>query len=379
MKYKNLKSIIVYLKSCANEIYLDRMAMGLIGLDKEIDFEVIRPIALKKYILKNKIFVKLLLIVSARLWIFLNFLVAFLQLLVSFFLKIRYRKVSIINRRVLVDLTPMLSYRVMSINAIPEIKVTKLTSDRRNNIYNIYNFLSMRDLISSFMFSCYSPGYLRRIESNRAQLLQTYTSYSWFVTWFALNNLQPSEIWFGNHFDRWAILIDHIKSKNTLVQHGIEDGSFSPPIKLNSVKTLYAFNADQVLFFDQKIITSKFSIEYFKPTIVVQKLSLSVPSVLIIGNQSLYFKKEKSFIAGLQHLEVKVFLKPHPRQSTEAYKKLRGEFEFELLTEPYYFPDVNYVISYKSTLALEYELIGKNVFYHTDISTEEIISNINNG
>lgn len=376
MKYKYRKAAYIYLTSCKNEIYLDRIGMELTNLSTSIDFEIIRPFTLKKYIVKYKFIGKIILSGIIFFWGIINCLFAFVQLIKSLFHKIFTSGILLIESEIIVDLTPLLVNRLQNIKNVPKYRITKLTTNRKNNVYSIYHFLTFNNLLNSFILSCISPFFISKIEKQKVHRLQTYTSFSWYITWFAINNISPKEIWFGNHFDRWAILVDNIGYSNTLIQHGIEDGSFSPPVKLHNIKTMYLYNYNQAQFFYDKILDCMPKIRIFEPKLTLSKIDKNCFSILIIGNIAVYSQIEYLLIEKMFNFGYCIFLKPHPRQSISQYKLWTNSYQFELITDPYYFPDVDVVISYNSTLALEYELMGKTVLYHTDLKFEELLNKI---
>ena len=87
--------------------------------------------------------------------------------------------------------------------------------------------------------------------------------------------------------------------------------------------------------------------------------------------------KEENVLSGLQNKDVKIYIKNHPTQVPSVYKDFLEKYSFELLTEPIY-PKADVVISYDSTLALEYEEIGAKVYYYSNMRIESILDYLSN-
>ena len=94
-------------------------------------------------------------------------------------------------------------------------------------------------------------------------------------------------------------------------------------------------------------------------------------AILIIAYFDLFYEKERKLISLLQNRAVKIYLKNHPLFPASVYSDLKKEYDFILLDGPI-FPKVDYVFSYSSTLALEYENLGAKVILYNNMDDETL-------
>ena len=98
-------------------------------------------------------------------------------------------------------------------------------------------------------------------------------------------------------------------------------------------------------------------------------------NVLIISYSMVYLAQECKLIMELSKLDIGIYLKIHPTLDGSVFSPLRKQCSFEIV-EGKFFPDVNAVISYSSTLAKEYEQMGKIVLYHTEEGVNSVIKKV---
>ena len=173
--------------------------------------------------------------------------------------------------------------------------------------------------------------------------------------------------------DRWSYICAAIpQCKAVFMQHGLLSAKLSPlyfPHKWHGISLFYGYSSGQAeiaSLFIRKI--DKF--EYFKPQI--QLSPIKVPegkhSVLLIGCSMLFADKETEIIEKYaQKDDVVLYIKPHPSFTTGIYWNLKEKYNFIFIEDKKFFPDVDQVISYESTLAYEYQLCGKEVFIHSTL------------
>lgn len=360
----------IYYKSIDNEIYLDKLLSNKLMLPKSCDVDFMRPqkviTYLKKYTVLFVIFYKLLFL----LWEIFNFFYQTIYLVKIILHK--KSKVNLKNKEIILDLTPMLLQRLNNINV--QLPKTYISLKRNNSVsfennFTIYDLLSYSEILKIYFYSIYIPFNYRKNVEKKEHILQSYTSFEWLCVWFALENIKPKKIWFGNHCDRWAVLVDNICKNNTLIQHGIEDGSLNPPVKLVNVKRAFFFNSDQSRYFDEFILKSVYELNILPPSIkLIDNISDNVYSIMIIGNALVHGQLEEKIIRELQNLNMVVFLKPHPNQPLDFYNNLKNIVNFIVIDQKEHFPKVDLVVGYNSTLALEYSLVGIEVlYYETDV------------
>ena len=171
--------------------------------------------------------------------------------------------------------------------------------------------------------------------------------------------IQKKDIFFSNQSDRWALLFDNLPSKSkTLLQHGVDVNYGDKIVKLTNIDHFYAISNGSWQNSYKYLLNCKPDLHIMKPTIELSEIKEDNVSVLIISNL-IYIDIETKIMDKLRRLPVKLYVKKHPGENNEDnYQQLRDKYGFILITGKF-FPKVDYVISYESTLAYEY--MGYNV------------------
>jgi len=191
--------------------------------------------------------------------------------------------------------------------------------------------------------------------------LQTYVLFDYIILSEYLSELEleSKNIFFANHYDRYAVLFDQVETKSkTILQHGIVSKSFSPTHKLIHIDVLYTFNEVQTNIWESKILKKP-----VKSMILVDQLSLTKMnneperSILIV-NQPDNFEYEKLLIMEIhEHFPgLHIFYKLHPTVNNKTIQISNCE-----IISSQIFPEVNLVIHKESTLAQEYFSLGIKV------------------
>lgn len=252
--------------------------------------------------------------------------------------------------------------------------------DERSNVFSLYSLLSPGDFFKAWQFSIRSVFVLFSSKSTTHSVLQGYTAYKWFLTRLGLARLKQGHFLTAEHFDRWTILIDSVardlrlstenkpesKSHVVMVQHGVL-GSLTQPAdhseaeqleiknKLTEVEHLYVYDEGSAEVFRHSILAQECrpQVHFFKPTIELQDTSRVKGQlrILFVGHpicedtQILIFKKLS------ETFSLKAYYKPHP---TSAPRREIQTLGWELITDKSYFPIVDLLVSYPSTLVTEY-------------------------
>lgn len=185
-----------------------------------------------------------------------------------------------------------------------------------------------------------------------------------FVEWISLlKSLERINYKFFHsfdHYDRFAILADsqsELPNKNKIYyfhQHGKFpdlNESFTLPFKLNNVGHTILSDLDiSYQFFLHKItttISNLESVEILNNPIRISKLNIPFKySILIIGNV-ICLKFHQNLIQRLSlYKDIFIYYKPHPNKLVylDETKNLKNIKDFD------FYPNVNLIISYKSTL-----------------------------
>jgi hypothetical protein len=215
-------------------------------------------------------------------------------------------------------------------------------------------------------------------------LPQLYVTFDWFLSYRFLVGLRDSssieEIYFSNHYDRWAIMFDCIfqRKKIVLMQHG----NFPEQLELKGKLA----NIDEVVLLDpdSKRHLGVFveNPESLKLTFVMPKLDLSIVdsssgmTVLIIGQpQSVEREIRLMEILSDNFPNLGVFLKPHPVHGGRIYNRVPSSI---VVVESNCFPRTDLAICFESTLGVEYESMGIPVIWWGEMKPIEIAQRIQN-
>lgn len=237
-------------------------------------------------------------------------------------------------------------------------------------VVEVFSLLSRRQLVTALRNAMLAHRLLCRRASTRNWALQSYTAFKWFAVRAAVDQL-PGNLVMAEHFDRWAVLVDRSagrgRRKLTLVQHGSLGGVdgkaegeyiFSTlPTKLKSVSRLYVYNQEEEKIFRTHFLGEKkgsntLEVEHFKPRIELFPTEKgNAVRILFVGHpmcealHSALFQKLRAEIA------VDAFFKPHPLAPSSP---MMGTLGWTMLPEPGRFPEVDLLVSYPSTLVVEY-------------------------
>lgn len=177
-----------------------------------------------------------------------------------------------------------------------------------------------------------------------------------------------------DHFDRWAVILDYIAGGNKdrlsfgVIQHGTlgcEEGlPFSLSYKLRNISFLYYFDSGSLTAFKESVIAKgvRYKEIKFSNAISLRELDVGSFNVLIVGHDiclEFHMELAKRMI-GNDKL-CRVFYKPHPTQKISPTKVYPG---WLLIKDRCFYPKVDFVVSYPSTLVSQYEEYDIKVLVH---------------
>ena len=198
-----------YFSAIKNEIYIDKLLQETSGLN-DIKTPIIKAVKLKKYIDNYKTVFLLLYKIGMGFWPILQFFLNIFHfskaLMVKFFQK--QKKIPSDVKSLTVDLTPLLLDRIKLIDEKPEYSIG---FNKLQHNFTFLDVLNFKDLIRTFSLS--NKAIINFPKNDRAYIMHTYSAFSFFCVFLALNKLDLHEIWYSNHIDRWAVLIDNLNQK----------------------------------------------------------------------------------------------------------------------------------------------------------------------
>jgi len=278
----------------------------------------------------------------------------------------------------------------------PKLKLSEIALKRvGKGVIDAASILSLRDRIEAIKQAFLTHRYL--VAEYGINLgLQSYVIVEWMLMLWATAVVAPKKVLTTEHHDRWAVLADFYcsisKEKDRaceleLAQHGIEHESTYQkietiiqerklPYRLKNISKIYLYDREQLAIFKKHIINERltqgvdFSVEYFLPKINLTECLDNIPQVLFIGHRiceefqikiyDLLFSKEK----------ITCFYKPHPTAKSSKKAKSVG---WRFIFDEEFFPSVDLVISYPSTLADEYKTMGIPSLMHSISASEECL------
>lgn len=216
---------------------------------------------------------------------------------------------------------------------------------------------------------------------------QSYPALDWMLTYGALIKIKPKLVLTAEHHDRWAVMADcycntpagiAAKSAVELTQHGkessstyeffkIDSGAKGLPYKLMNVVSLFVYSNEQLDVFLESIIrrddkSRKFlCIDYISQSIDLTKTEDLHPTILFVGHSICEsFQMALCERLSLRH-EICVYYKPHP---TAAHSQEAEDANWTIIQDKNFFPAVDFIISYPSTLVDEYSTMQIEALVH---------------
>lgn len=211
-------------------------------------------------------------------------------------------------------------------------------------------------------------------------LIPIYKGPEYYLVYYSLKNITSElSLVFSNQSDRWAIMFDNLPAKEKiLLQHGIDFPFEYLFYKLRTITHFYAISKSTWNNSSKYLLCSKPILNYLEPTIKLMHIERQRFTVLLISYFGFY-NQEVDILSNLCCDDVDIYVKLHPTQSAklnQQYFNLQNKYSFNIV-ENGCFPRVDYVISYLSTLAYEYEALGiaihvydKNTLNINDIKDE---------
>lgn len=286
-----------------------------------------------------------------------------------------------VNSPIFVDRVKAAGKYEESIDWMYSIDVDKKHWDVDKRCHSIFEYVSLWNVMWAYVLSIITIiGAQTKLKFR--YVFRTFNSFDFFLTYYVLKNIpKETTICFCNQMDRWAILFDNAPQKNKILfQHGIEAPSADWPVKLKYTDTAYVLSMEESeLLFKSVFKVKPMNVYLMKPTIELTKMNDDDKfKVLIVGFPGyLMFEKEKAVVNALANENTIVYLKPHPgKEDMTKYINLENEYRQCKIIREKLFPDVDVVVSYRSTLAVEYQLYKKTVLFYSDYSVEKIIERI---
>ena len=369
-----------------NEKAIDAFDMINIYQKRACKMPVLRPIIMMRKIQSNFV-LKFILLVISLFWIVLFPAIMFLKL-IKYTKQINNQNYSFVkdNHNIIVatssrietvingvdnDNVPNYYLEVPWVN-VGEIKATKIS---------LMSILTVFDLLKVFAYTLKGLFVSFKDIKHPVEILQTYVLFEYFMLYIGLVKLQKESFtsyWYSNHYDRWSVLLDSLGKSNTLLQHGFVSDKFKLPYRLKNIKQFYYIDEKSIDIFTSNIINfhEKITVEQLKNTLKLKQVKDKNKSIFLISRPA-QLELDIELIELLGSFDIIVYIKPHPKFSKEAYKQAFSKNkQCVLIEENDFYPDVDLVVSGYSTLAIEYELLGKQIIWIPEETLESIKNKI---
>lgn len=256
---------------------------------------------------------------------------------------------------------------------------------------DVFSLLSRGDLLQALRDAVIATYMLLWRKRTSRWVLQSYTAFRWFAVRRAIDKL-PGTLIMTEHFDRWAVLVDssiaasnradrmaglNYSRKLLLIQHGALGGLGSKedslkstlclPRKLHCVNHLYVYSLEEENAFKTGVLTlgcsERVKVTYFKPGIEIERsFTGSKLRVLFVGHPLCEQLHEYLFRQLRENFELTAYYKPHPMAPMSM---MMGQVGWTVISGKVNFPDVDLLVSYPSTLVIEYEGAGVPAVVHS--------------
>lgn len=271
-------------------------------------------------------------------------------------------------------------------NIQPEQVTIIISKTEDNKIFSdfkqipLLRCISLSDVVRSFVYSIETTCLMHRKYGKNDVLFRSYASFEFYLACFCFFQLDESnEVIYTSTYSRWGYLFGNLPIKTTFLQHGMLGNNLPYLIKAGCPTIGFFLNEEEKDNCCRQLFSGVPEIHYLeglKFSSNEKLLTNGKRNVLIVCNL-IHFNKEEKLAKNLYGLgDYNIYLKPHPLDSYDRYMELNKEVPFIILDKKDY-PKVDLVVSYNSTLAIEYRDAGVRVIWHDDKTTEEIITEVN--
>ncbi|WP_454863065.1 hypothetical protein [Pseudomonas hormoni] len=255
---------------------------------------------------------------------------------------------------------------------------------RKVQHFDIFSLLQKRDFFDAFKLAVMASRKLASRQRTKHWTLQSYTAFRWFAVRIALEKLDINRLLIAEHYDRWAVLADRVVSKTNaslvLTQHGALSGltlsdqtlqarlPFTLAHRLSNVAQLFVYDESSRAVFESDVLSSAciakgVVVNFFQPMIELTQLpSEHAVRILFVGHPicealHIFLYKQLS-----REYNVSFYYKPHPTAGLSDSVKQQS---WHIIEGRSYFPVVEFLISYPSTLVNEYAASGISAVLHS--------------
>lgn len=251
----------------------------------------------------------------------------------------------------------------------------------------ILSILNKSDLLGALADALIVTQCMKRNRHLSLWVLQTYTAFRWFLVRRAVDRLSGTLVT-TEHYDRWAVLVDRAvrdcrrspacREHLIVVQHGAmgalneekhnRESLLNLPTRLRQVDELHSYNSDEAAAFRAIVFapgktSHALKICFFKPAVnLTGEATSDRPRLMFVGHPLCESFQVEVFKKLTIWKDFEIYYKPHPKAPMSASM---AAIEWKIIKEANFFPRVDLLISYPSTLVIEYENVGISASVHT--------------
>ena len=248
------------------------------------------------------------------------------------------------------------------------------------------------DSIKSYFLLLKRKGFCYVLEANGA--------FEWLLYYWTLQVIKPDvTIYFCQTYAPIIVAIGRAPQRKIHVQHGslvlrtnihninypilqpvpgFDCWTVNSPYKLSNIEKAYSFS-------EREFAAECLAIFKTVPEAIVTGYNLKQSdlidvgchkkSVLIIAFYRAYKDKIEELIKVLSHYDLDILLRVHPQDNPTLYDTVKKEYGVQVFSGKS-FPKADVILSYESTLALEYEALGfKVLFFHVK-EVNEVVKDV---
>lgn len=240
-------------------------------------------------------------------------------------------------------------------------------------------FFSLKDVISVYYSSILTYVVLFR-RLNVLDVPYVYKALRFYKIGTFLDKMDSTnKLFFCNERDEYCALIDRPASfEKIMIQHGTASRYLPMTYRYSTIDKLYTSDRGCLDLYLRNYFKVYPVIYDFKRQIDLVDLEMDTPAVLLISYSKAYSGEEIEIIKYFQSLRrYRLYVKLHPSAISGRYDSYSSKY-ITIIKDCVY-PNVEYVISYRSHLAREYENLGITVFYHTDfMCIKDLLAKLSN-
>ena len=244
--------------------------------------------------------------------------------------------------------------------------------------HNVLEVVSFWEIVKAYLWSwpCIITA---TIKTHGKYLYRNHLCYEYLLTDYYFKRVPvDSTLYFVNHLDRWAVLFNLAPQTNkVLLQHGIETPTADWPVKLTSVNKAYIFSEKQKERIKKAVLGHDTEFVVMPHTINLTDMPSAMERniVIVAFPYYLHYEQEEYIIKALSKENCRIYVKIHPgKNDSRKYLNLKSTVnpKVEVISTPT-FPRAQVVVSYYSTLGIEYEAYNIPVLYYEEMSLDEIV------